>query len=120
MVLLEADCKSEEAQRHFGMFNKNGELLACVIAVSLSLTQSKFRQMAVMEKWQGQGLGRELLQKVEEQLSLEGCENLILNARLSAKNFYEKLGYVSVGDEFYEVGLPHFRMEKRLLKKLNV
>ncbi|MBS1564192.1 MAG: GNAT family N-acetyltransferase, partial [Bacteroidetes bacterium] len=33
----------------------------------------------------------------------------------TAVGFYEKLGYVAVGEEFLEVTLPHFVMEKKLL-----
>jgi predicted GNAT family N-acyltransferase len=37
-----------------------------------------------------------------------------MNARKNALGFYDKLGYKVVGDEFLEVTLPHFTMEKEL------
>ena len=33
---------------------------------------------------------------------------------LNAVGFYEKMGYVAKGDEFTEVSIPHYEMEKRL------
>jgi predicted GNAT family N-acyltransferase len=37
-----------------------------------------------------------------------------MHARKTAVVFYEKLGYTSTGNEFTEVSIPHFVMEKRL------
>jgi len=38
-----------------------------------------------------------------------------MNARKTAKGFYEKLGYEIKGDEFVEVTLPHFYMQKNII-----
>ena len=40
---------------------------------------------------------------------------MILHARETAVVFYEKLGYSSLGDQFEEVTIPHWAMEKRLI-----
>jgi predicted GNAT family N-acyltransferase len=37
-----------------------------------------------------------------------------MHARKTAMGFYEKLGYEKIGDEFTEVTIPHYKMEKRL------
>jgi predicted GNAT family N-acyltransferase len=39
---------------------------------------------------------------------------MVLHARETAVPFYNALGYNSVGAQFEEVGIPHFRMEKAL------
>jgi predicted GNAT family N-acyltransferase len=39
---------------------------------------------------------------------------LCMHARKTAKGFYEKLGYAVTGDEFMEVTIPHYIMEKAL------
>jgi len=39
---------------------------------------------------------------------------MVMHARKTALGFYEKLGYNVVGDEFTEVTIPHFVMEKNL------
>jgi predicted GNAT family N-acyltransferase len=37
-----------------------------------------------------------------------------MHARKTALGFYEKLGYRVAGDEFIEVTIPHYVMEKDL------
>jgi predicted GNAT family N-acyltransferase len=39
---------------------------------------------------------------------------MVLHARETAVPFYLKLGYEVVGGQFEEVGIPHFKMEKKL------
>ncbi len=72
------------------------------------------RQMATKKEMQGQGIGSELMRKVESELAGKGGVKISLNARVSALGFYLSLGYHTVGDEFVEVTLPHQKMEKRL------
>jgi predicted GNAT family N-acyltransferase len=37
-----------------------------------------------------------------------------MHARKTAVGFYEKLGYKRIGNEFLEVTIPHYAMEKAL------
>ena len=68
--------------------------------------------MAVFPSQRGKGLGRSLLMETEADLRSRGFRSFVLNARISAVGFYEKLGYAVVGDEFVRITVPHFRMEK--------
>jgi predicted GNAT family N-acyltransferase len=43
-----------------------------------------------------------------------GYKTLTMHARKSALGFYEKLGYTVCSDEFEEVTVPHYEMEKQL------
>ncbi len=43
-----------------------------------------------------------------------GYNRLIMHARKSVAGFYEKLGYKITGDEFVEVTIEHYTMEKIL------
>jgi predicted GNAT family N-acyltransferase len=38
-----------------------------------------------------------------------------LHARISARRFYEQLGYTASGEVFTEVTIPHIAMEKDLI-----
>lgn len=106
---------AQERQRmHFGLFDEGGDQLACVIAVELSPTQAKIRQMAVRREYQGNGLGSRLICCLEDHLARRGFIHLSMRARTTAVGFYEKQGYVKSGHEFTEVGIPHIKMEKRL------
>lgn len=108
------DMGQESRERHFGLFDEENRLLACVIAVPVSVKQAKIRQMAVRGDQQGKGLGRKIMLGMEEHLARAGFCELFMHARLSAAEFYEKLGYARSGGEFLEVGIPHTRMEKSL------
>ena len=112
--LLDEAIDSERFQKHFGLFDSNEDLIACVVAILLSPKKAKFRQMAVSNAHQGRGYGRQIIEELETHLAREGVEHLSLHARLTAVGFYEKLGYTKVGSEFIEVSVPHVKMEKRL------
>ncbi len=94
------------------MWDASGGLVACVVAVPLSPTDARIRQMAVVASHQGLGVGRTLMAKLEEHLRARGFRRFVLDARTTAAGFYEKLGYRVVGDEFVAVTIPHVRMEK--------
>ena len=111
-TLTPEDLAGEEGQRHFGLFDSGGDLAACVVAVPVSATEARIRQMAVTPALQGKGLGRRLMDRVEKDLRGCGIRTLVLNARESAVGFYEKLGYSVVGDAFLHLAVPHFRMIK--------
>lgn len=113
LSLHDEDLSQERDQLHFGLLD-GGTLAACVIAVLLSPTEAKIRQMAVRPEHQGKGCGRRMIEELERYLISKGISHISMHARMSAEGFYEKLGYLRTGDEFSEVGLPHVRMEKRV------
>lgn len=114
LSLADEDLSEESRQSHFGLFDPAGNLVACVIAVRLSPTRAKIRQMAVCGSYQNQGWGRHIIRCLEARLAELGHEEVFMHARSGAVGFYEKLGYRKAGPEFVEVGIPHFLMEKRL------
>lgn len=105
---------AEVGYRHFGLEN-GGRLVACLMCVPLGPGSVKIRQMAVVPDKQGTGLGRRLMEEVEALLRADGVGHFMLHARYTATGFYEKLGYAKAGDEFVEVGIPHWRMEKGII-----
>ncbi len=91
-----------------------GNPVACVQARPLGCDTVKLRQMAVEQSWQGRGLGKKIISKVEELLRNKSYKQVELHARKTAIGFYLKMGYEIDSDEFTEVGIPHFRMIKKL------
>jgi len=114
LTLSAADLQAEDAQWHFALFDAGGALLACVLAVPVSPGVFKLRQMAVRTELQRKGLGIQLMQEVEARLQAEGARSIILHARVSAAPFYQRLGYVTEGEDFEEVTIAHRRMCKVL------
>lgn len=74
----------------------------------------RLRQMAVYAGLQGKGIGRVLMMFAENIARDRGYKRLTMHARASAVGFYEKQGYKICSDEFQEVTIPHFVMEKML------
>jgi len=107
------DTCNDDQQLHFGMFNE-ANLVACVVIKPLDSSQVKLRQMAVSNDYQGQDIGRQLINKTEATLQQKGFKTIELNARKVALGFYNKLGYVIEGDYFLENGIEHIKMMKRL------
>ena len=66
--LFDEDLSGEKDQCHFGLFDDDGGLLTCIIAVPLSSTHAKIRQMAVSEVFQNQGCGRQIIRNLETSL----------------------------------------------------
>lgn len=111
--LMTEDLAAESAYLHYGMIESN-QVIACALGIFVSETNVKIRQMTVAPEYQGQGIGRALLQNMEVDLKQRGVTFLELDARVSAVGFYEKLGYTKEGEEFVSVSIPHLRMRKSL------
>jgi len=60
------------------------------------------------------GLGRELMKR-----SIEACEKLFgkisitLSAQVYLEDFYKSLGFIVVGEEYLEDGIPHIKMSRK-------
>ena len=78
----------------------------------------QLRQMAVADNYQSKGIGKMLITFAEQTATDNGFNKITLHARKTAVPFYEKLGYSIVGDEFTEVDIPHYEMEKSFIQKL--
>jgi len=74
----------------------------------------KIGRMAVLKSHRGAGLGAAVLAALEREGSARGLREFRLSAQLSARGFYDRLGYTADGDPYDEVGIPHIAMIKRL------
>lgn len=107
------DTAEDHLQQHYVALMQ-GQVIATVSLVPPNASYAKLRQMAVSPEYRGKGIGAGLLGYVHQQAKSLGYSHVRLNARDSAIRFYEKLGYVSIGERFQEIGLEHQQMEKRL------
>lgn len=70
------------------------------------------RQVAVALAHQNKGVGAYLVEKSEQWARKNGFKRMVLHARETAVPFYHKLNYLTIGERFEEVGIPHFIMER--------
>lgn len=102
----------DETAEHFAFFEDDE-----IIGVGrLDFTEnpgSQIRFMAVDIRFQGRGIGRQLMQHMEEIARNKGCKETILHAREIALPFYEKLGYDITEKSHLLFGeIQHFLMIK--------
>jgi len=93
---------------------ENEEAIACCILTEINSGMVQLRQMAVAPDYQQKGLGRELLLFAEKIAKENQYSIMRMHARKTAVGFYGKIGYTVVGEEFTEVGIPHFEMMKKI------
>ncbi len=108
-----AELAAEKEYLFLGAFEEN-VLLGCCLLSRVDDKIVKLRQMAVREDAQGQGIGTSLLDFAEKTALEKGYAKLVMHARQTALEFYEKSGYYRKGEMFMEVGILHCRMEKEL------
>ncbi len=109
----EQELHQEKDNMLIGAF-EDDDMLGCCMLVEENPETVRLRQMAVLNDLQGKGIGRALMTFAENIARDRGYKRLIMHARKNAIGFYEKMGYSVAGDEFTEVTIPHFIMEKKL------
>jgi GNAT superfamily N-acetyltransferase len=113
MVNRAEDVALDHTELHIAAFDGEA-MVGCVLLRPLDAQVVKLRQMAVLDTYQGRGIGAQLVQFAEALAALRGFKKIEANARETAIGFYEKLGYRGQGETFIEVALPTLKMHKQL------
>ncbi len=108
------DLSVEYQYVHLGCYDDQSKLLGCCVLVDKGNGDLKMRQVAVDFPSQKMGVGTLLVEATEQYAQLNDFKKIVLSARKTAVPFYAKLAYKKRGKEFLEVGIPHFKMEKKL------
>lgn len=109
----QSELEKEKENMLIGAF-EDDHMLGCCMLVEKDTEIVRLRQMAVLNDLQGKGIGRALMNFAENIARDRGYKILSMHARKNAAGFYEKMGYKIASDEFTEVTIPHYVMEKRL------
>lgn len=107
------ELEKEKEEILIGAFEEE-KMLGCCMLIKEAPGSVRLRQMAVLNNLQGKGIGRALMQFAENIARDRGFQKITMHARKTAVGFYEKLGYNVCGQEFEEVTIPHYVMEKLL------
>ncbi len=105
----------EAAHQHFAYFNTANEILGVGRLDILDNTKAQIRFMAVASNLQKTGVGRQLMQQMENIAKAAGIQTIDLHAREQAMDFYKKLGYQYIEKShllFSEI--QHHLMSKQL------
>ena len=105
---------------HFGLFidtNITGVLSVFKNnnVIFNSENQFQIRGMAILKDFQRKGFGDELIKHAEVYIKSQFGKLIWFNARESAVPFYEKLGYIKIGEPFFiaDIGI-HYIMKKEI------
>lgn len=114
LAFTEEQLAGEYDSWHLGAYNIDLDILACLVIKPLDEDIAKIRQVAVRPDLHKKGIGTKLSRFAESYVQQKGFKKVELNARKEAVDFYKRLGYKVQGKMFEEIGIPHYKMVKKL------
>lgn len=69
-------------------------------------------RICVLKEHRKGGIGLKIMNEIERKALELGCHALYLSAQLTAVPFYEKSGFISYGDSYFDEHCPHISMKK--------
>ena len=94
---------------------KDGErVIGTARVLFLADERAKIERMAVLKPFRRQGIGRRIISSLNEELSNRGVEQAVLHAQYTVVAFYKACGFKESGLPFWEVGIKHIEMQRRL------
>jgi N-acetylglutamate synthase-like GNAT family acetyltransferase len=107
----------EPISKHFmAVDDATGQIIGVVKLMEKEPGVGWFSHMAVIPKFQHKGIGKLLLNFIEEEAKREGYSTLGCQARLNTTNFFEKAGYKINGLPSHYIGTTQVVwMEKPIL-----
>lgn len=105
----------EQYAIHRMVVDEHDNVLAVGRLEKVTEQQGQIRFMAVDDNMQGQGLGQQIVNALEQRASILGVTEICLNAREQALGFYQKLGYKKQGYSHTLFGdVKHYSMTKNI------
>ena len=97
------------------MVAKDGDIVIGTARVLfLTGNQAKLERMAILKPYRRRGIGGRIIAFVSEELSKKQVEQVILHAQYEVTAFYKSCGFEESGPIFWEAGIKHIKMQRRL------
>lgn len=105
----------EEQAEHAMVIDSDNEKIVGVARLQTNTPlQGQVRCVAVSSAVQGRGIGKLLMNHLENVAQNKGFKEIILDARENAVKFYLSIGYEIIAESYLLFGeIPHFKMIKR-------
>ena len=113
LVFSAEELEKEKENLLIGAYEED-VMLGCCMLVQEGDDAVRLRQMAVVNDLQGKGIGKALMNFAENLARDRGYKKITMHSRKNSVGFYEKMGYKRKGNEFEEITIPHYVMEKKL------
>jgi GNAT superfamily N-acetyltransferase len=101
--------EQEYDQLHFGLYAADRMVGTCTLKIH-SDGSLQMRQVAVHPEFSRKGYGQMLVEYCQDYALRQGASRLFCHARDIARPFYERCGWQSEGEQYIEVGIPHYTM----------
>ncbi|GBU10476.1 hypothetical protein AwErysi_00920 [Erysipelotrichaceae bacterium] len=100
---------------HIVIYDNNTEIATARLYRNFEQNVYGIGRVAVMHAYRGQNLGKLVMDELIKQAIASGeFRRIILHSQVPAQNFYQKLGFTTVGEIYLEEGQPHISMELQL------
>lgn len=114
-VPLDREIDNYEAYTiHFVLYQDTETPMATLRLLPLEDGKIKVQRMAVLKEFRKKGLGKVIMEAAETFANEHDYQQLVLGAQLTARDFYQRLGYQAEGDIFLDAGIEHVTMIKTL------
>ena len=77
----------------------DGEMMSTVFLAHKDEKTAQVKSVIVIDKYKGLGLGKYLMDFIEDLAKEEGYEKMILMGRVKVEEFYKKLGYTTTSNQ---------------------
>lgn len=115
LKFLDSHREKEINYLHIGCVEKlDDKLIGGMMLIPLDDNTIRMMQVTVDTRYQGEGIGRDLVCYAEKRAREAGYKKIIMHAMLNVIGFYEKMGYIQEGDIFEERGITFAKMVKNL------
>ena len=117
IVFIEEQNVPEETERddydakaiHY-LLKADGAPCATARIVLTNKNTGKLGRVAVLKEYRGKGLGKVLTKKITEDVKNKGIKKLVTHSQTYITDFYAKIGFKKIGEEFFEADIPHYKM----------
>jgi predicted GNAT family N-acyltransferase len=97
------------------MVVKEGErVIGTARVLFLADNQAKLERMAVLKPFRHKGIGKGIVSFLNRELRNRQLDQVVLHAQYGVVAFYKSCGFEELGMPFWEAGLKHIKMQKRL------
>ncbi len=96
------------------LLRREGATIGCARLRPLEGGEAKVERVAIAASLRDGGLGRHVMDAVEDEAQRRGFARLVLHAQKPVIGFYTALGWEGQGPEFVEAGIVHLSMAKTL------
>ncbi|MGT2886984.1 GNAT family N-acetyltransferase [Streptococcus didelphis] len=78
--------------------------------------EARLTRIATLKEYRGLGYGAQIIQSLEKLAKTKGYQRLVIHSELTAKSFYESLGYQACSDTYIEDGEICQTLEKNITR----